>query len=362
MYRFRPLELRLSRSDSYRTPQFGDLFSTRNPSVFNSIYDDPYAPGGPARVQVVPTDFISANLDLKPETSVNWTASATWAPEAVPGLRFKATWSDILFSDQITFGSTLLYNHAEVAFNIPEIVQRDDQGNAVRIRNASINIAEKVSEVLRFEAAYQFDTEFGLFLTDFQLNMTQEEFFKVTPASDPVDRVGTSGGTDEWNFTGRLTFIRDRITANVDAKYQPPYDNTNTGRCLEVVGRCERLFSNRPSLEVDGRVCRERQHRLRVRYGLEGQVRRPKHLRGEIPNRLRRCRVRLRPNSLRRQGTRLLLGVAGTRGRTTNRLSSLGQGLGLGYLGALGRRSQGARRTRGSVGPGTSVVRVSYPG
>ena len=245
------LELRLSRSDSYRTPQFGDLFSTRNPSVFNSIYDDPYAPGGPARVQV-PTDFISANLDLKPETSVNWTASATWAPEAVPGLRFKATWSDILFSDQITFGSTLLYNHAEVAFNIPEIVQRDDQGNAVRIRNASINIAEKVSEVLRFEAAYQFDTEFGLFLTDFQLNMTQEEFFKVTPASDPVDRVGTSGGTDEWNFTGRLTFIRDRITANVDAKYQPPYDNTNTGRCLEVVGRCERLFSNRPSLEVDG--------------------------------------------------------------------------------------------------------------
>ena len=245
------LEIRLSRQDSYRTPAFGDLFSTRNPSSFASIYEDPYAPGGPATVRI-PTEFVSANLDLKPETSVNWTGSVTWAPEAVAGLRLKATWSDIDFSDQITYGSTLLYDHAEVAFQLPELVQRDEQGNAIQVRSASVNIAEKVSEIVRLEMAYQFDTGIGRFFTDLELNLTQEEYFKVTPESPVVDRVGTSGGTDEWNLTGRLTYVRDRVTANVDAKYQPAYDNTNTGLCLQVIGRCDRLYTDRPTLEVDG--------------------------------------------------------------------------------------------------------------
>ena len=245
------LELRLSRQDSYRTPAFGDLFSTRNPSEFASLYEDPYAPGGPATLRI-PTEFVSANLDLKPETSVNWTSSVTWAPEAVPGLRLKATWSDIQFADQITYGSTLLYNHPEVAFQLPELVQRDEQGNAIKVRSASVNIAEKASEIVRLEMAYQFDTEIGQFFTDLELNLTREEYFKVTPESPAVDRVGTSGGTDEWNLTGRLTYVRDRITANVDARYRPAYDNTNTGLCYEVIGRCERLYTDRPTLEVDG--------------------------------------------------------------------------------------------------------------
>ena len=245
------LELRLSRQDSYRTPTFGDLFSTRNPSQFASIYDDPYAPGGPATLRI-PTEFISANLDLRPETSVNWTGSVTWAPEAVPGLRLKATWSNIDFADQITYGSTLLYDHAEVAFALPELVQRDEQGNAIKVRNASVNIAEKVSEIMRFEVSYRFDTRLGDFFTDLELNQTREEYFRVTPESAVVDRVGTTGGTDEWNFTGRLTYVRDRITANADARYRPSYDNTNTGLCFEVVGRCDRLYVDRPSLEVDG--------------------------------------------------------------------------------------------------------------
>ena len=245
------LELRLSRQDSYRTPTFGDLFSTRNPSQFDSFYEDPYAPGGPT-FQRIPTEFVSANLDLNPETSVNWTASATWAPEAVAGLRLKATWSEVDFADQITYGSTLLYEHAEVAFGIPELVQRDEEGNAIKVRNASINIAEKVSEIMRFEVTYRFDTRIGEFFTDLELNQTREEYFRVTPESAQVDRVGTSGGTDEWNFTGRLSYVRDRITTNVDARYRPAYDNTNTGFCLEVVGRCERLYADRPSLEVNG--------------------------------------------------------------------------------------------------------------
>lgn len=246
------LELRLSRQDSYRTPTFGDLFSTRNPSEFAfTIYDDPYAPGGPATLRI-PTEFISANLDLKPETSVNWTGSVTWAPEAVPGLRLKATWSDIQFADQITYGSTLLYNHAEVAFAIPELVQRDEQGNAIKVRNASVNIAEKVSEIVRLEMAYRFDTEIGEFFTDLELNQTREEYFRITPGSEVVDRVGTSGGTDEWNLTARLSYVRDRITANVDARYTPSYENSNTGLCLQAVGRCDRLYVDRPTLEVEG--------------------------------------------------------------------------------------------------------------
>ena len=244
-------EFRLSRQDSYKTPKFGDLFTTRNPFNFNSLYTDPYAPGGPAFLSI-PTEFSGANLELESETSTNLTASVTWAPEAIPGLKAKVTWSEIVYEDNIQFGSTLLFNYPEVAFALPEIVERDAAGNAIFIRNRTLNIAEKVSETWKVDVSYRVDTSIGQFLADLEYHDTAEEYFKVTPTSEAVERVGTAGGTDDYSVTGRLTYIRDRITVNVNAKYRPSYENDNTGRCPAVpVGRCLIPYGERPSLKVN---------------------------------------------------------------------------------------------------------------
>ena len=266
------LEFRLSRQDSYKTPKFGDLFSTRNTLNFNSIYTDPYAPGGPATLSI-PTEFNSANLLLDAETSTNWTASVTWAPDAIPGFKTRLLWSEIVYEDQISFGSTLLFEYPEVAFTLPDIVQRDAEGNAVLIRNSTLNIAEKVSEIWKAEVSYRVDTSIGEFLADLYLHNTAEEYFKVTPTSEAVDRVGTAGGTDDYRVTAHLTYIRDRLTVNLNARFTPSYENHNTGRCFEVVGRCERAFANRPSLKVnsgtvvDANIAYQFDMGLNLRFG-----------------------------------------------------------------------------------------------
>ena len=250
------LAFRASWAESFRPPVFSDTFHIVEPREDTVYVQDPYdPPGGPPCLAfgcpVRRTTIYGVGDDLRPETADNYSLSFDWMPEAVPGLRWTLHWSNVDFTDKIEFSYNLLFSDPEVAFTLPSIIERDPEGNAIKAFARYINLSEKVSEILTTELEYSIVSGFGTFVPRLSYTRVLDEHFTIIPGAAPVDRVGTAWGSNEYGLVGSLAWTSGRYAADLFVRYTPSYENDRTGTCLVMVGRCERLYTARPSMTVD---------------------------------------------------------------------------------------------------------------
>ncbi len=244
------LTLRVSYAEAYKPPNYGDLFDINEPRNFNSLYIDPYDPDGRTGYIYLPTVYSGGNPELQNETSDTTRVVLDWNPPAAPGLTLTADWSKVEFVNKIEYGSSVLYNYSEIAFTLDNLVQRDANGYAISVRSQTLNAAEKVNESLDLYAEYTFGTRVGDFYPRLHYNRVLEEYFVIVPGSEPVTRVGTVRGSNEYRIQASLSYLRGPLAVDAFLTYIPGYENDRTGYCYEVVGRCARLYSQAPPLQV----------------------------------------------------------------------------------------------------------------
>ena len=235
---------------------FSDTFHILEPREDTVYVADPYdVPGGPICLpygcQVRRATIYGVGDDLRPETSDNYSLSFEWAPAALPGLIWTAHWSKIDFTNKIEYSYNLLFNVPDVAFQLPQIIERDADGNAIKAFARYINLSEKISEILTTELEYSFTSDLGAFRPRLSYTRVLNEHFTIIPGSPPVDRVGTTGGSNEYGLVASLAWTAGKYAADIFVRYTPSYENDRTGSCRAVVGRCEGLYRPRPTMTVD---------------------------------------------------------------------------------------------------------------
>ena len=268
------VQIRASWSESFRPPVFSDIFHLWEAREDTIYLQDPY--GDPARAGCIVfgcpvrrANVYSVGDDLNPETSDTYSLSFDWTPETLPGLQWTVHWSKVDFTDKIEYSYNLLFQDPEVAFTLPAIIERDAAGNAVKAFARQINLSEKISEILTTELEYSFTSSLGVFTPGLSYTRVLDEYFTIIPGTEPVDRVGTIWGSNEYGLVGSLAWTAGRYAADLFVRYTPSYENDRTGTCQEVIGRCERRFQERPTLKVDSYVTVD----LTVSYRFDNGIR-----------------------------------------------------------------------------------------
>ncbi len=267
------LQVRTAWSRSFTPPVFSDLFNIRNDSGNSSFFVDPYHPDKITDWIRIPNVLSFSNPDIKNEHSDNYSLGFKWISQAAPGLVWSVDWSRIDFTDKIENSSGLLFSDPEIAFGLPDIVKRDENGYATQIVYKNVNLSEKISETLDTTIEYTFSTSWGLFTPRLSYHRVLEEFYRISPDTDRQQRVGTAWGSDRYKLTGHLTWTAGRFATDLYLRYTPGYTNNRTGRCRAVAGRCGRINADRPPLEVDRlttvdlTVAYQMDNGLRIRAG-----------------------------------------------------------------------------------------------
>lgn len=224
------LSFRAAWSESFRPPVFRDQFTTRDSIESTWYLVDPYSPDGNTDYQLLPVTSYFANPNLRSELADNYSLGMEWLPATLPGFRLALDWSRIDFTNKIESSFNLFYSFPEVAFKIPEIAQRDDDGYITNINEADLNLAEKINEVANAELEYAFGTRIGGFLAKLSYMRVLRESFRSTTESDVVSQLGTAGGSNEYELTGSVTWrASDRWKTDLFVHYTPSYLNNEIG-------------------------------------------------------------------------------------------------------------------------------------
>ena len=265
------LALRAAWSQSFRPPVFSDLFNTSEPSDRPGYYIDPYHPDGITTPIQPPVNRSAFNTEIRSEISDNYSLGFDWSPSSLPGLRWTVDWSRIDFTDKIDYAGNILFNHPEVGYAIPEIVERDADGYITLVNDTPVNLAKKVSELLDTRLEYGFVTGAGDFTARLNYTRVLDEYFQVAEGGEKVARQGTASGSNEYKLSGALSWLTGRFAVDLFVYYTPGYENDRTGNCGEAAGRCggTGFFWPRPSLEVDALTTVD----LTVAYRFDNGVR-----------------------------------------------------------------------------------------
>ena len=148
---YKPVEsfsVRAAWSRSFTPPVFGDLFDVGNERNITQFFVDPYHPDRVTDRIPIPYVFLGPNPDIKNEYSDNFSLGFEWTSESIPGLAWSVDWVRVDFTNKIDLASALLRNYPDIAFNLPNIVRRDENGYAVEIIAKEVNVAEKINETI----------------------------------------------------------------------------------------------------------------------------------------------------------------------------------------------------------------------
>ncbi len=268
---FKPAEdltLRFSWQQAFKPPVYSDLFSVNNPRTFPGYFIDPYHPDGVTGYIRPPNNYASFNPAIRPETSETRRVVVDWTPQAAPGLTLSADWSKVDFKDKIHYSGSILYDEPEIGFALPDIVERDADGYITQVNSYSINLAEKVDEMLILYGEYSFQTSVGAFTPRLTYTRVLDQHFTVVEGSPQIGRVGTANGSDKYNWQGSLTWVYGDFAADLFVYYKPSYESDRAGPCLQIVGRCERLYQDLPTLEADALTTVDLTVTYQMRNGL----------------------------------------------------------------------------------------------
>ena len=236
--RFQPVStftMRGSWSRSFRPPVWSEQYSATDAGLqrarrYTSPYFDPYAPGGPADIRAFYV-ISSYNPTLKAEYSDNYSLGFDWSPAAIPGLNWTVDWFKVDFTNKIESSSSFIQSRPELVFNNPDVVERDDQGNAVQVSHWPVNLDEKYSEIVETRLQYAFNTAIGAFTPRIGYTRVLNEYMRLTPNAPKITDLGTQNGSNEYKLEGSLTWQWNKFAADVFIYYTPAYLNDGTLYC-----------------------------------------------------------------------------------------------------------------------------------
>ena len=254
---YRPVEdirVRAAWSESFRPPQFSQTFNTADIVRFQSRVSDPLHPVRPYDIIQVEYAYIPYRPGLEPESSNNYSLGFEWSPKAIPGFTWTVDWSLIDYTNRIINSQSLLRSHPEIAYNLPEIVDRDENGYLLRVRIQTVNLAQRVSKLLNNNFKYAFDTRFGHFTPTLTYTRFLEDYSRVSLGSERLETKGTTAGMNEYEVVASLGWAAGRISANLFIRYIPEWKSVSNRGCLWVVGDCFTPYQQMPHLEADSLV------------------------------------------------------------------------------------------------------------
>ncbi len=250
-FAYRPIEdLKISGSwgESFRAPSTGDLFGAFS-SQFDQQQADPFAPGGPA---IVTVPFLSAggNVNLRPEQADNYSLGLDFKPSFLPGVRLRADWSRVEFTDRIVNGFIVrsLLSASDDFLALPGVAERDAMGNLTRVNIFNLNLDNRVVETIQGELEYVHTTESnGEFTFGVSALHYLEHVDQISEDTDPIELLGTSRGPVEYKLTGHAGWRGENAGVDVFVNYTP--SNTNDfNQVLNALGSgFERLNIDVPS-------------------------------------------------------------------------------------------------------------------
>ena len=149
------------------------------------------------------------------------------------------------FTDKIEDVRFILQTHPELVFNNPDIVVRDERGDAVEVRTRPVNLDAKYSEIVETRLQYSFDTAWGGFTPRIGYTRVLDEYMRFTADSPKTSDLGTQNGSNKYKLEGSLTWTWGKFAADLFVYFTPSYLNDAALSCSSA------------RREIPGSRCRE---------------------------------------------------------------------------------------------------------
>ena len=216
------LTIRASVSESFKAPDYTDLFNTdiliQDVSEFGT-----YDPLIDDFVLNVPSSD-TANPDLQPEIASNTDLGFTLTPGFLPNFSLDVNYSEIDFKDRIASSNELsgLLTLEEFG-RMEEFFIRDENGNLLEVIQQPINVSREINRTLDITARNEFPTQRGSILAT--LNYLRVLMHETTPVegANSVDFSGFSQGQDQYRVNARLDWYHDNWVVSSFINYTPSY-------------------------------------------------------------------------------------------------------------------------------------------
>ncbi|WIO74928.1 TonB-dependent receptor [Porticoccaceae bacterium LTM1] len=192
----------------------GPVWFSNTSGFFPSVTDDPEL-----AVVTIPT------LEMKPETSDNYTFGVDWSPAFLEGLELKATYTRVDYENRIAALNYFSYP-MDVLLNIPGYGLRDpDTGRLIGIRSGLINAGERKLEAVDFDVTYDFETSVGNFRAGLTGTYTGTLEDAPVPGLQTLSRNGAQYGPDFWKGRAFLEWYDGDFSATFTTNYSSSYEN-----------------------------------------------------------------------------------------------------------------------------------------
>lgn len=219
------LRVRATWSESFRAPNFSELFKPSRQVSALPAFIDPHHPGGPA--VVAPIGVYGGNPTLQPETSSSYTLGFDWNPSWLAGLQVTVSYNLVEFQDRITSLGLSGNLPLEVILTNPDFAVRDEQGVLIELRSIPLNVSGRDSSSVDFDVRYEFESTMGTFNAGITGTYTGKLEDVITPGTESVVLDSTNNGPDQWRLRAELGWEHENCGANLFVNYSSSYWNVN---------------------------------------------------------------------------------------------------------------------------------------
>lgn len=239
------LDLRGTYGESFRAPVLAQIGTPANYQTF--IIPNPNSPDGSTN-----TLFIGGgNSALDPETAETFTIGLDVHPEALPALRFSATYFDIRFSDRVafppvTFDAQIFTSplaapflnlspsaaEIEAAFNSPNFLGDNagmgPSGVTAIFDQRVANLSTVEQSGVQVQGAYDLATNVGQITFATHIERLMQYDLQVAPGAEYIPLLDTFAEPTKWRGQAQLSWARAGFTAALSINYVSAYDNSLT--------------------------------------------------------------------------------------------------------------------------------------
>jgi iron complex outermembrane recepter protein len=217
--------VRANWSKVYKIPGLNDLFRPTLDLIL-PYFPDPLSPTGLAtNVRYI----YGGNPSLREQSGESTTVGAEFAPLAVPSLRLRAVYSEIVFKNLITDPFTI-FNLSQVLANpneFPGTSVRSASGALLQVSEVPVNLAERSRRALDLSARYSLSLAKGELSLQLDTTRTLSLDVTVTPGSAPQPIAGTIDGPSAWQLRATSGYQLGPAFATLVWNYGSGYLNTD---------------------------------------------------------------------------------------------------------------------------------------
>ncbi len=220
----------------FQPPPYTQLFNPAGTEQsFATIIGDPYyncaanrdcLRNDPARGYLVPL-VTAPNVNLRPQTSRQESFTASWRPTGfLDNLSIDATFNRTVIRNE--FGRlddiNQLLTRTE-AYSLSQFYARNANGKVTQVNASVFNLVASTYSSMTYEVAYSLMTDIGNFEPRVVVVDNLKAERQVLPTTQPLSRVGTIQGPDDYRVVGSLGYFRDHVTLTLWAYHTPSYLN-----------------------------------------------------------------------------------------------------------------------------------------